>query len=147
MNKNFFNKYLGTKSQKIAFAITMFIITVYNWYEIKTYELTVTVPQQIDCREYGDWYVGGTNMGETRVHDAQGNYLGSVFNDPEMSATYYWWVPENSEMTFENALDFNEVNAAWTNEKFQDMFGSDFIVGCLPYHTECGGYEEWLKNN
>lgn len=121
------------KKNNFGFLIALAIIVVFsvwfNWFKPEKHEVTLSIEREMNIPEYGDWYREGTLLGETRVHDIYGKYIGSVLNDPEMSTKYYWWVPRSS-MSFENALDNIAVDAVWKDDKFIDMFGTDFLVGC-----------------
>ena len=135
-------KMFETIEGKIAFAIVIIVVLAFNWLRPVKHEVRIPLTKSVweneyreyDTREYGDWYVGGTKLGETRVHDIHGNYVGSVLNDPELSTKYYWWIPRES-MQYETALDDLAVDAVWKNSKFIDMFGTEFIVGCETFDS------------
>ena len=126
------NKLMDTIEGKIAFAIIMIVVLMFVWLRPVKHEVKIQLSKNEletnnEYPSFGDWYTPGTKLGETRVYDERGNYMGSVLNDPEMSTSYYWWIPEN--MVYEEALDLIEVDATWYNAKFVDMFGTNFIVG------------------
>ena len=101
MNK-FFNKYFGTKSHKIAFAISMIIVLAFSWIKVKTYEIEI---EKTSESYYGSYYLN-QNWLEIAIHGDNDEIVGYIeipAADNEYHLTEHWILADESvdEYNFE----------------------------------------------